>query len=51
MDREFYDSLGEKQPGTRCRREGCEKGVVRFSACCRVHHFENLKGKVCPFGE
>ena len=49
LDREFYDSLGPERPGTECRREGCSRGAVAFSAFCRIHQFENVKKKPCPF--
>ena len=49
LDLQFYDSLGPEAPGTRCRKEGCSRGTVRFSIFCRVHHFENVKRKPCPF--
>jgi hypothetical protein len=49
LDREFFDSLGTERDGTTCRREGCTRGAVQFSAFCRIHHFENVKKKPCPF--
>lgn len=49
LDREFFDSLGHEREGTRCRREGCSRGAVLFSAFCARHHFENIKNKLCPF--
>jgi len=49
LDREYYDSLGLERPGTQCRREGCARGAVAFSAFCRIHQFENVKKKPCPF--
>ncbi|MEK7951486.1 DUF7716 domain-containing protein [Luteolibacter soli] len=51
LDREFYDSLGQERPGTQCRREGCSGGAVVFSAFCRVHQFENVKKRPCPFAD
>jgi hypothetical protein len=44
-DREWYDSLGPEDPSRPCRREGCNRGSVRFSVFCRPHHF----GENCPF--
>ena len=49
LDREFFDALGVERPGTECRRQGCSRGWVEFSVFCRVHHFENVKNKPCPF--
>jgi len=48
-DREFYDSLGQERSGTQCRREGCSRGAVAFSAFCRIHQFENVQKRACPF--
>jgi hypothetical protein len=49
MDRDFYDSLGAESLEMRCRREGCDRGTVHLSACCRQHHFENVRQRPCPF--
>jgi hypothetical protein len=49
LDREFYAALGPEQPGTQCRHEGCGRGTTRFSVFCRVHQFEQVKKKPCPF--
>jgi len=49
LDREFYDALGAERPGSQCRKEGCPRGAVQFSAFCRIHQFENVKKKECPF--
>lgn len=49
MDRAFYDSLGQERAGTRCQHADCARGTVVASVLCRVHHFEALKHKTCPF--
>lgn len=49
IDRRFYNSLGGESLEILCRHDGCQRGTVRFSVFCRVHHFEKLQGKVCPF--
>ncbi len=49
VDLKFYDSLGQEAPGTRCRKEGCVRGTVKFSVFCRSHHFENVRKRPCPF--
>lgn len=49
VDRKFYDSLGPEQSGVCCQHSGCSRGSVRFSLFCRVHHFENVRRRPCPF--
>jgi len=49
LDRQFYDSLGAERTDTKCRHEGCRRGMVKFSVFCRVHQFEQAKKKPCPF--
>lgn len=49
MDREFYDSLGPEDPSRSCKREGCGKGSVQHSVLCRLHHFEMIQRRACPF--
>lgn len=49
LDRTFFESLGEERTDYQCRRESCTRGVVKLSAFCRVHHFENVRGRPCPF--
>ncbi len=49
LDLRFYDSLGPEATGTKCRKDGCDRGTVRFSVFCRIHHFESVKKKPCPF--
>jgi hypothetical protein len=49
LDREFYDSLEEERSGAKCRHEGCERGTTKFSVFCRVHQFEQVKKRPCPF--
>jgi hypothetical protein len=51
IDREFYESLGSERPGVRCRDQGCSRGAVALSAFCRVHHFEMIRKKPCPFAD
>jgi len=51
IDRDFYESLGVEREGTQCRREGCSRGAIQFSVFCRLHHFENVKAKPCPFSD
>jgi len=49
LDREYYDSLGAERTDTKCRHEGCARGTTKFSVFCRVHQFEQVKKKPCPF--
>jgi hypothetical protein len=49
LDREFWELLGEERADKPCRREGCTRGSVEMSVLCRVHHFESIKKKPCPF--
>lgn len=51
QDREFYEKLGDERPGTKCKRDGCNRGTVQFSVLCRPHHFESIRGKSCPFAD
>lgn len=49
--REFYDALGAERGDVRCRRESCSRGAVAHSVFCRVHHFESMHGRPCPFDD
>jgi hypothetical protein len=49
-DRAFYDCLGAERPTIPCRDDGCTRGSISLSVFCRRHHFENVKGRPCPFG-
>jgi hypothetical protein len=49
IDREFYDSLGIERDEPQCEEAGCSRGAVRASLFCRVHQFENVCGRPCPF--
>ncbi len=48
--REFYDSLGEERSSHPCRKPGCNRGAVKLSVLCRIHHFEVVRGP-CPFDD
>lgn len=49
LDQEFYDQLGEERVDKPCKTEGCSRGSVQYSVFCRIHHFESIKKKPCPF--
>jgi hypothetical protein len=51
LDREFYDCLGEERADVACRELGCTRGAVPLSGLCRVHHFENIMCRPCPFND
>ena len=50
-DRSFYVLLGGERAGTRCETAGCTRGTVAASLLCRVHHFEAVQRKPCPFDD
>src|SRR5258708_31723642 len=47
--RDFYDKLGHENKKVPCRRSGCERGAIRNSVFCKVHHFGSIYKTVCPF--
>jgi hypothetical protein len=49
LDREFYDGLGHENNSNPCRMQSCERGAIQYSVFCRVHHFENIQQRACPF--
>jgi hypothetical protein len=51
LDREFADKLGPEDSSKKCRREGCDRGVVMLSVFCRRHHFENMRQRPYPFDD
>jgi hypothetical protein len=51
MDRDFYQLLGSERSNEKCRIPECNRGTVEYSVFCRVHHFENVKKKPCPFND
>jgi hypothetical protein len=50
-DREFYDQLGSQMSDATCRVEGCTQGRIQYSVLCKAHHFEQVRGRPCPFSE
>jgi hypothetical protein len=46
--RAFYDMLGEER-SVPCRHEGCKRGAITHSVFCRVHHYEAIWARPCPF--
>ena len=50
-DRRFYEVLGPERPDVPCRRNDCARGAIAGSVFCRVHHFEQIYRKPCPFAD
>jgi len=48
-DREFYDQLGPEHETESCKSPGCLRGHVKYSVLCRIHHFEQIRNRKCPF--
>jgi hypothetical protein len=48
-DRAFFDALGEERSEARCAAPDCPRGAISHSVFCRVHHFEMVRRKPCPF--
>jgi hypothetical protein len=51
IDRDFVDKLGPEDPSSKCRHDGCYRGVVRLSVFCRRHHFEKTRNRPYPFDD
>jgi hypothetical protein len=51
MDRQFYDSLGKENSSIKCKQNTCNRGSINLSVFCRIHHFESIKEKPCPFDD
>jgi hypothetical protein len=49
LDRNFYLSLGAESETSLCSTPNCGRGRVFLSVSCRVHHFENIFNRPCPF--
>jgi hypothetical protein len=50
LDRDFYQLLGEERAAVACAHPDCVRGAIQQSVLCRAHHFENIRGRACPFG-
>lgn len=51
QDRKFCELLAEERADVPCRSDGCTRGAVQFSVLCRVHHFESVRKRPCPFND
>ncbi len=49
VDRGFWEGLGEEVGPDQCQSLGCDRRHLFLSVLCRRHHYENLKGRACPF--
>lgn len=49
MDRDFYDCLGLEREDVQCKNEACQRGAIKGSVFCKIHHFEMIQKKLCPF--
>ena len=45
----FYDRLGPERPEVPCHHPACKRGAIVNSTFCRVHHFEMIYQRACPF--
>jgi hypothetical protein len=48
-DRQFFDLLGSEDNARPCQRVGCTRGRIESSVLCKVHHFEQIRNRPCPF--
>lgn len=48
-DSAFFELLGHEDESKTCRAVGCERGCVKYSVLCKVHHFEQIRNRPCPF--
>ena len=51
IDRDFYDSLGVEREEVECKKEQCQRGAIKGSVFCKIHHFEMIQNKTCPFAD
>jgi hypothetical protein len=51
QDRAFYESLGAERTDTACGTAGCSRGAIERSVLCRVHHFQSIRKRPCPFND
>ena len=49
LDRDFYDQLGPELSDASCRAQGCTRGHIQYSVFCKAHHFQQIRGRPCPF--
>lgn len=49
LDRKFFDQLGRENIDEPCKKPDCGRGRIQYSMLCKVHHFEQLRNRRCPF--
>ena len=47
-DRDYRAALGDEVGPERCRHAGCDRKRIRHSVLCRLHHYEQIKGRPYP---
>ena len=50
-DRVWYESLGDERAEVPCRAAGCRRGAIKWSVHCKIHHFEQIQSRQCPFSD
>jgi hypothetical protein len=48
-DRDFWVGLGSEQGPEQCKIPACGRLHISLSTLCRRHHYENVRGRACPF--
>lgn len=51
LDRDFYDQLGPELSDATCRVQDCTRWRIQYSVFCKAHHFEQVRGRPCPFSD
>jgi len=51
IERDFYDQLGPELFGETCNASDCGRDRIHYSVLCKVHHYEQIRKKVCPFSD
>ncbi len=49
LDLQFYDALSDENLNVPCKTDGCSRGSLKFSVFCKVHQFEMVRKRPCPF--
>ena len=50
-DQSFYNILGDESNDEKCKKENCARGSIPLGVFCKIHHFEMIKKKPCPFND
>lgn len=49
MERRIYDEYGEERQDQKCKNQLCSRGALPLRIFCRIHHYEMMQKKPCPF--